>query len=72
MSTCLQVRTLLNLGGTGQARPSTGAQAPGIGRFLLPLSECEFALESAVDDLLVRACLVVVISQRRWIFPLIC
>ena len=55
-----QVRALLGLGPAMQQPqqrrvPSspTAAGTPGLGRFLLPLSECEFALESAVDELLV-------------------
>ena len=53
-----QLRVLLGLGPAGPQRMGRPAasSASGLGRFLLPLSECEFALESAVDELLVRTC----------------
>lgn len=57
----LQVREMLGLSATGprkgtlqSANSARGAQ-PGGGRFLLPLSECEFALDGFLEGLQVRA-----------------
>lgn len=55
-----QVRELLGLSATGQrkgtlqAANSTQGAQPGGGRFLLPLSECEFALDGFLEGLQVR------------------
>ena len=54
-----QLAKQLGLGVSTQQRPMGGPALPpaagrALGRFLLPLSECEFALESAIDDLQVR------------------
>eukprot|EP00854_Cymbomonas_tetramitiformis_P010763 gene10763-12734_t len=62
-----KVQDQLGIGFKGRGQPSRGAQAegattgpggsggPGVGRFLLPVSECEFALESALEDLTVNS-----------------
>lgn len=51
----MQVAKLLHLGITmsQQKLPGNSPQPPGqgVGRFLLPLEECEFALETAIDEL---------------------
>ncbi|KAK9805138.1 hypothetical protein WJX72_001479 [[Myrmecia] bisecta] len=49
-----EVAKMLGLGVApmrGKQGMPAAASAPGLGRFLLPLADCEFALESALDDL---------------------
>lgn len=49
--TAAQVRQMLGLGAPGPGAPQASAPAEAAARFLLPVSECEFALETVLEDL---------------------
>lgn len=59
-TTAQEVAKMLGLGVVQLKRPAgmPGASAgtAGIGRFLLPYSECDYTLESIIDDLQVMHC----------------
>ena len=47
----MQLKTMLRLRASAPSA-GTGPQAPGVGSYLLHLSEAEFHIETAIDDLL--------------------
>lgn len=64
---------MLHLGlGPGQQKVQTvrtqQASGQGVGRFLLPLGECEFQLETAIDELQAR-CFFPIISPHALMLP---